>query len=504
MAQLSTFIIVQEGRDFAPVTVQSGELLLGRDRDCDLQLPDPAIPPKLAFIKEINFRFYLYPIEPSPFDAGADAPITINGRALTGEVALATDDVLTIGICRLRLKKDGSALVIRVAYPEPSTLVSPSSPGEPSKPAPDASPAPKGRKELTTQIETPSQEAGNLVKRWLERHSWRGRRKLVLQNYLEPRLAKAEGAGFNWAPTTDLAPPWPASFLVYCLLAVCAFAAVMFFVAPFIFAPGKLSSAHTRTQASFPEPIASASTGNSCMSCHTLKGTIDQNCSHCHQAAGFHASTTRAHEASGITCISCHGEHHGADFSPKAVAFSSCATCHNDNNKQTYNGKTVHTPHGGTFGYPMSAGQWIWTGLSEEALKLKPEVAAMRLPGDTERQWRSKQFHAIHYYRVKVAAGINGVQNGVLSCWSCHTSFEKKVDREMPRQTCSKCHNGYVDGRTGTLFVAAGKPNCTSCHVQHDYDTYRWGDLLTESAQEKRRQAIGKNFIDAVNQSASR
>jgi formate-dependent nitrite reductase cytochrome c552 subunit len=112
------------------------------------------------------------------------------------------------------------------------------------------------------------------------------------------------------------------------------------------------------------------------------------------------------------------------------------------------------------------------------------------------------QFHAIHLYRVKAANGITGVEDGSLSCSSCHKTFGGKFDRETPRQTCANCHNGYAGKPAGQPVVEADKPNCTSCHVQHYYDDYRWGDLLTESAAEERKLVIDKNYIDAVRRSA--
>jgi len=188
----------------------------------------------------------------------------------------------------------------------------------------------------------------------------------------------------------------------------------------------------------------------------------------------------------------------------RVAAFDSCTTCHNDNNKQTYNGKTVHTPHSGTSGYPTSGGKWIWSGLDESALKLNSEVGERWLPHYDEQLWVRVQFHAIHISRVKAVPGITGVKDGTLSCSSCHEFKNGKPDRETPRQTCDNCHNGFVDGRTGRAFVAAGRPNCTSCHVQHYYDSYRWGELLTETAQAKRLLAIDKNYIDAVRSSAQK
>src|SRR5437016_4543760 len=121
MAELSTFIIVREGRAFAPVTIRSEGLLLGGTHECDLQLNDPSIPLAVAGIKEIAGRFYLLPIEPSPFDQAKRTPIAINGRESTDDAALAAGDVLAIGSYRLLINKQDDALVLTVTYPNPPT-----------------------------------------------------------------------------------------------------------------------------------------------------------------------------------------------------------------------------------------------------------------------------------------------------------------------------------------------------------------------------------------------
>src|SRR5712671_3590135 len=125
MVQLSTFIIVEEGRAFAPVTIRAEELLVGRARQCGVRLNDPSIPLALAGIKEIEKRFYFLPLGSSPFGDKKRTPITVNGRELTGDVALATGDLLVIGACRLLVDKDGDALILRVSYPDGPTATEP-------------------------------------------------------------------------------------------------------------------------------------------------------------------------------------------------------------------------------------------------------------------------------------------------------------------------------------------------------------------------------------------
>jgi hypothetical protein len=137
------------------------------------------------------------------------------------------------------------------------------------------------------------------------------------------------------------------------------------------------------------------------------------------------------------------------------------------------------------------AGEWKWAGLDPEELAERPQIAALRRPEDSERQWRSKQFHALHIYRVRATGGLTGVAGSdvnpgadkVMSCSSCHRFFQPDVDREYPRQTCGECHTGLIDSSNKTI-IAAAAPNCISCHVQHIKDKRHWKpQLLVDSVQ---------------------
>ena len=135
-----------------------------------------------------------------------------------------------------------------------------------------------------------------------------------------------------------------------------------------------------------------------------------------------------------------------------------------------------------------SAGNGNGKDLDADELALKPKIAALKLPTDTENQWRSKQFHAMHLYRVVATGGVTGVAAAatsppVLSCSSCHRSFNP-IDREFPRRTCDQCHTGLTDVSKQTK-IAAGVPNCVSCHVQHPKDKRHWNpDLLVDQVQQ--------------------
>jgi hypothetical protein len=215
---------------------------------------------------------------------------------------------------------------------------------------------------------------------------------------------------------------------------------------------------------------------------------MNANCASCHETKDFAATIIQKHRDAGITCTNCHAEHRGAHFSPLKAALDSCATCHNDGNLKLYKGKSVHTPHGGTYGYPVRNREWIWKGLDDEELASRPEVAAFlkksRVTPDQTQAWRNAQFHGIHIDRVRVVEGIDGslAEDGitsVLACSSCHKSgyMGPNVDRDYPRMTCARCHNTKVFNERSTIASDSETPNCTSCHVQHLKDTH-WASSL--------------------------
>jgi len=218
---------------------------------------------------------------------------------------------------------------------------------------------------------------------------------------------------------------------------------------------------------------------------------MNAKCADCHQTESFVASIIQPHRTAGLTCTSCHTEHRGANFRPLNAALESCAKCHNDRNKNLYNGKGVHTPHEGTFGYPVVDAKWIWKGLDAEELAQKPEVVAFlkknRVDSSQTQEWLSAQFHGIHLAHVRVVQGVEGISDEegakVLSCSSCHKTgyMGKNVDRTFPRTTCGRCHNDEVFNEPTSSLTKAKTPSCTSCHVQHVKDTH-WTAAFHETS----------------------
>jgi hypothetical protein len=304
--------------------------------------------------------------------------------------------------------------------------------------------------------------------------------KMVKPSPLFPRSQRRAGkTQFNWRPTSDLFSPWPVSFFSWgaVVIGLLSLAAAYWYASAY--SPAPVSYAHAKAKLDLFPPIAARANGDSCTGCHSLTGNMEQNCSSCHTAEAFVPTIIPPHAAAGIGCVSCHAEHRGVNFKAAEAALIGCSDCHNDANRKTYNGHKVSTPHGGTFGYPAKDEHWIWKGLDAEEWAGK-EIAIARLPTDTDESWHSKQFHSLHVQRVRVAPGMIGNAEGELSCSSCHKTFNP-IDRQTPRTTCGKCHNGSTEPGTNRIVIAQDKPNCNSCHVQHVKDKRQWGLPLLAS-----------------------
>lgn len=303
---------------------------------------------------------------------------------------------------------------------------------------------------------------------------------MVRHSPLFPKSRRRSGkAQFNWTPTSDLARGWPVALLIWGSVIVTVFSVAGVFWFANAYAPAPLSSSHSRNQLAVFPAIAKQPNADSCTNCHSFSGNMEAKCASCHNTEVFVATVIKPHVAAGIGCSDCHAEHRGAEFQPGVTALATCTQCHNDANQQTFNGRRVKTPHGGTFGYPVIDGHWKWSGLDDEDWALK-KIDVTRLPTENDEQWRSKQFHALHVQRVKKVGEMAGNAQGSLSCSSCHKSFDL-IDRETPRTTCATCHNGKIEPGTNRQLIASNQPNCTSCHVQHTKDKRHWNPSLLVS-----------------------
>src|SRR5437764_6250265 len=191
--------------------------------------------------------------------------------------------------------------------------------------------------------------------------------KMVRPSPLFPLSKRRTGKAQSiWTSTTDLARRWPVSFFIWGAIigAVPALATAYWYANAY--APAPLSRSHAEKQLTISPPIAARANANSCTTCHTLRGSMTAQCDNCYSTEAFAATIIKLHFEEGISCANCHPEHRGAEFRADEAALRACSECHNEVNKRTYNGRSVHTPHQGAFGYPVVNGKWVWAGLDEE------------------------------------------------------------------------------------------------------------------------------------------
>jgi FHA domain len=477
------FIIERVDRAEEAKTIIRDGLTIGRLEESDIRLNHPRVSRLHAGINEIEGYFYL-------INLSASSATTLNGRIIPfneSDVLVAGDEI-QIGPFFLHIDEiEQATQTLRVRVVRQYALDVGERETRHQKEAHKKQLAPESRV-------TGSSEAANAIKVFWGKRS---RAKAGRPSFLHPKTPPRPGkARFNWTPTRDLLRPWPFSIFFWALIFIGALSAVAAFKYKKAFAPAPISDPHTRTTFTLMPAIAKQPVGNSCTVCHALGVSVENrekmniNCAVCHQTEAFSATITRAHREAGITCTTCHAEHRGESFRPMEAALDSCAKCHSDENKKLYNGRSVHTPHGGTYGYPVINGEWVWKGLDEEELAEKPEIAAyLEQNGVTSGQtqeWRRAQFHAIHLNRVRVAPGFNEIEgieavDGELSCSSCHKSGDRgtDADRAHLRTTCARCHNHHVFHKTSRTLTDVETPSCTSCHVQHVRDVHWTPSLLS-------------------------
>jgi hypothetical protein len=475
--QGSKFIINREDLNVDPTALVADGLRIGRLPSCELVLNHPTVSRLHAGINEADGRYYIYNFSHA-------SGTTLNGRVVAIESAevLADGDVIQIGPYFLHIERLADALAITVTLEVAMTVADTESRGE----------SPQPREPLKEGKES-GELAAALNVFWEKRKREAG--KMQRTSPLRPQkpmrvLGKAR---FNWTPTRDLVRPWPFSVFVWGFALVAALSIVAAVVYAKSYAPAPVSAPHARGAVLSQPPIANRPNASACTTCHTMTTAMDRNCASCHDAAGFKPTVTDAHAAAGIGCTDCHIEHQGTEYRPSIASIQTCTNCHTDANKNTYKGRHVGTPHGGTFGYPVVSGKWVWPGLTDEewqqksagvqriVANIKSQLVPMGSGRDPDDVRRSAEFHALHVHRVKAIGGLPSNDAGEMSCSSCHTSFGPlSPDRDTPRKTCNICHDGNTGDRGGKFenVIAADKPNCISCHVQHVLARREWGRSL--------------------------
>ena len=459
------FVIIREDLLQDPLTIITEGLLIGRLPTCELSLNHPAVSRAQAGIRGQADGFYLFSLRPSN-------PVKLNGKPIEQNSALAPGDLLDVGPFLLEIDRNDDALVIKVSLRigmvvKATDDITPTL--QTSKLRLETAAEAKKAARTAAAVPLPGDKALDIF--WDKRIREAG--KMVKVSALFPKAQRRAGkAQFNWTPTSDLISRWPVAFLVWGAVGVGLLSVAAAFWYTSAYAPAPVSYAHAKAKLETNPAIATQPNANACTNCHTFKASMESNCAGCHNAEGFVATVIEPHAVAGIGCVSCHAEHRGENFSAAEAALHTCTECHRNANQESYNGRKVGTPHGGTFGYPVSNGHWQWKGLSDGDWQLK-QTSIARPPMATDDEWRRDQFHALHVQRVSLKPGEKGNTEGELSCSSCHQSFNP-VDRETPRTTCGSCHNGYVEPATNRVLIASDKPNCISCHVQHVKSKKHW------------------------------
>lgn len=447
----------------APIEIENERVLLGRLETCDIILDHGTVSRIHAAINFTDSRY-------SVVNLSTSNPLTLNGRFLEPQEqdVLATGDTIQIGPFAIFIEsadEDSISLVVQEKFADSIANIGLDT---------IAAETPASRPSIDDVLKV------FWEKRTREKEDWGTR----LRPTKKPRPGKAM---FNWRPTGDLKRPWRVGLFVWAFLIVGAVGALAFFKYPNAYEPKPLAMAHAADIRN--SPIAIEPNGNSCTTCHAPNAPIENSCVRCHRATEFQASNTAAHEKAGITCTTCHKQHQGADFDMSATAIHSCAECHNDNNHETYSGKTVRTPHGGSYGYPAENGLWKWKGVYAEVASAIPEIGNSATGDKDEQAKLSRQFHTIHVARLVAPEGVKGDARGLVTCSSCHQTFEP-IDRTTPRQTCAACHTTPLGAGSRDARFGADAVNCISCHVQHPFSGDRWSEFLTPDAAERRRVAV--------------
>jgi pSer/pThr/pTyr-binding forkhead associated (FHA) protein len=459
--------------DPEPRYLDQDGIRIGRLDTCDIVLDDKSVSRVHAGINFIDGQYEIVNL------TAANA-LTLNGRLLPAQKTdvLASGDTVQIGPFAIEIAID-KANGIRLGIQRFGVVATPA--GESARP----------------QTPAATQAADVLrvfwEKRSREKEDWGTR----LRPTEKPKPGKAM---FNWRPTRDLRRPWRAALFVWAILIVGAIGVLAYFKKPQAYEPLPLSNPHAT--AFETTTLAAASNNNSCTTCHMADQPIDNACIKCHTAEGFHPSNTKAHETAGITCTTCHKEHRGPDFSLTASAIASCAQCHNDNNKQTYNGQSVRTPHGGSYGYPAENGVWKWQGVYREVADAIPEINYSATGDKDEQAKLSRQFHAVHVARLVLPpnSGLKGDAQGRVSCSTCHQTLGSNIDRVTPKQTCAACHMTSASDASRDQRFTAGQANCVSCHTQHPYSTRRWSEFLSDDALRRRQEAVTAKIAEGGQQ----
>src|SRR5688500_19191032 len=99
MPAKNQYIVVRNDLVIDPVTIISDGLLIGRLPECEVLLNHPFVSRVQAGIKQIDDSYYLFPLRPRN-------PVSVNGKQVEENEALALGDVIDFGPFRLEIDID--------------------------------------------------------------------------------------------------------------------------------------------------------------------------------------------------------------------------------------------------------------------------------------------------------------------------------------------------------------------------------------------------------------
>jgi len=456
------FIITRNDLDTYPVVLETEGLTIGRLTGNDLVLNHPTVSRTHAGIKEIGDDYWIFNL--------SNANGTILNGGLIESAPLADGDLIQIGPFFLRpnytddylsLEVEMSIKPLPIASSGTGALQAPGENGEAGKTLMlDRGLAPK-REKSTSRVTMRLSNTGANTGAWSVivdpalKVFWDQRKreagKLDAESPLGPQSGRRSGkARFYWRPTRDLERSWSVNILAWSALVVAALSVAAVFTFKEAYSHGALSAAHTRAALLLTPAVAREPNSASCNTCHSSAATMRQNCASCHTTRDFDPSISDKHNAAGLTCADCHGEHKGRDFRPALVANADCTSCHHDG--MVSHGKRLRTPHGGTLGYPVEHGKWEWAGVTQAEWKRKG------LRGSAPQRNQMEQFHLVH---------VAGRRQGRAKCSDCHTAgYEGDAVLQGVRDSCANCHTvNYQVGQAASDKEAG--VGCIVCHAQH-------------------------------------
>ncbi len=487
---MSKFVVIRKDLNLDAVEIESEGLTIGRLIGNDLALNHPTVSRTHAGIKEVRGDYWIFNLSEA------------NGTLLNGEqidqTPVADGDLIQIGPFFLYPRyisggKGGIRIDVEMTVkPLPVEATTGQPTGQPTQPGISAEEGrtvrldpgdlakhqrqkstPGGTRRLSgtgmlTGMLVPN-EAQALKVFWDKRKREAG--KLFSESPLMPRTRPRLGkAQFNWSPTRDLERPWPTALFVWggLIVGILSLLALLFFKDAY--SPGALSVAHARSDFSIQPVIARNVNSGSCTTCHSIRASMDRNCASCHTTDSFHSRISEKHLKVGLSCSSCHSEHQGRSFRPGLVANLACTGCHQDGSGYVspLTGKPLNTPHGGTFGYPVKDGRWVWGNVSQV------EWERRGLPGSTSQFNAREQFHLVH---------VAGRGQGRSNCTDCHVAgFAGDSLTRGIRESCANCHgtsatqaaslasNARLADDQIRMRLGAAPLNgalCVTCHSQH-------------------------------------